>query len=190
MKSTEEEVLQLFEKTGALLSGHFVLRSGLHSGRFFQCAQLCQDMAAVTEMGRMTLEMLDGLEFDTVVAPAMGGLVIGQEIARQAEKRYLFLEKVEGDLALRRGFRIRKGEKVLITEDVVTRGGRVEEALRIVRGLGGEPVAVTVIVDRSGGAYPDFGVPFKSLAALSFPTYPADRLPPELAEIPISKPGS
>ena len=102
MDSTEEEVISLFEKTGALLNGHFVLRSGLHSGHFFQCAQVCQDMSAVTRMAELTIEKVADLDFETVVAPAMGGLVIGQEIARQANKRYIFLEKQEGDLALRR----------------------------------------------------------------------------------------
>ena len=189
MDTTEKEVLSLFEKTGALLKGHFVLRSGLHSGHFFQCAQVCQNMSAVTRMAELTIDKVANLDFETVVAPAMGGLVIGQEIARQAGKRYIFLEKQDGDLALRRGFKIREGEKVLITEDVVTRGGRVEEALKIVRDLGGIPVAVTVIVDRSGGA-PDFGTPFYSLAALTLPTYAAEELPAELSEIPITKPGS
>ena len=189
MNSTENEVLGLFEKTGALLKGHFVLRSGLHSGHFFQCAQVCQNMVAVSRMAELTIAKIADFEFETVVAPAMGGLVIGQEIARQANKRYIFLEKQDGNLALRRGFKIREGEKVLITEDVVTRGGRVKEALKIVRDHGGIPVAVTVIVDRSGGA-PDFGTPFYSLAALSFPTYSAEELPIELSEIPITKPGS
>ena len=189
MDTTEKEVLSLFEKTGALLKGHFVLRSGLHSGHFFQCAQVCQNMPAVTRMAELTIDKVANLDFETVVAPAMGGLVIGQEIARQADKRYIFLEKQDGNLALRRGFKIREGEKVLITEDVVTRGGRVEEALKIVRDLGGIPVAVTVIVDRSGGA-PDFGTPFYSLAALTFPTYAVEELPAELSEIPITKPGS
>ena len=109
-------------------------------------------MPAVTRMAELTIDKVATLDFETVVAPAMGGLVIGQEIARQADKRYIFLEKQDGNLALRRGFKIRRGEKVLITEDVVTRGGRVEETLKIVRDLGGIPVAVTVIVDRSGGA--------------------------------------
>lgn len=189
MDTTKDEVLTLFEKTGALLKGHFVLRSGLHSAYFFQCAQVCQDMAAVTRMAELTVVKVRDFDFDTVVAPAMGGLVIGQEIARQANKRFIFLEKQNGDLALRRGFKIREGEKVLIAEDVVTRGGRVKEALKIVQDLGGIPMAVTVIVDRSEGV-PDFGIPFYSLAALTFPTYPADGLPSELAEIPITKPGS
>ena len=189
MESIEDEVLTLFEKTGALLRGHFVLRSGLHSGHFFQCAQVCQNMSAVMRLAELTVAKLAGIDFETVVAPAMGGLVIGQEIARQADKRYIFLEKQEGYLALRRGFKIKEGEKVVITEDVVTRGGRVEEALQIVRDLGGVPVAVTVLVDRSGGA-PDFGTSFLSLAAMTFPTYPDDELPEELASIPITKPGS
>lgn len=189
MDDTNEEVLSLFEKTGALLNGHFVLRSGLHSGHFFQCAQVCQNMSAVTRLAEITIDKVNDLDFETVVAPAMGGLVIGQEIARQANKRYIFLEKQDGNLTLRRGFKIREGERVLITEDVVTRGGRVKEALKIVRDLGGIPVAVTVIVDRSGSA-PDFGTPFHSLAALTFPTFTAEELPPELAEIPITKPGS
>ena len=189
MDDTNEEVLSLFEKTGALLKGHFVLRSGLHSGHFFQCAQVCQNMSAVTRLAEMTIDKVNDLDFETVVAPAMGGLVIGQEIARQANKRYIFLEKQDGNLTLRRGFKIREGERVLITEDVVTRGGRVKEALKIVRDLGGIPVAVTVIVDRSGSA-PDFGTPFHSLAALTFSTFTAEELPPELAEIPITKPGS
>lgn len=189
MDDTNEEVLSLFEKTGALLKGHFVLRSGLHSGHFFQCAQVCQNMSAVTRLAEITIDKVNDLDFETVVAPAMGGLVIGQEIARQVNKRYIFLEKQDGSLTLRRGFKIREGERVLITEDVVTRGGRVKEALKIVRDLGGIPVAVTVIVDRSGGA-PDFGIPFHSLAALTFPTYAAGELPQELAEIPITKPGS
>lgn len=189
METTQDEVLLLFEKTGALLKGHFVLRSGLHSGHFFQCAQVCQEMEAVTRMAELTLEKVGHTDFETVVAPAMGGLVIGQEIARQSGKRYIFLEKKDGDLALRRGFKLKPGEKVLITEDVVTKGGRVQEALKIVRDLGADPVAVTVIVDRSNGNN-DFGTPFHSLAALTFPTYPEDQLPPELAATPVTKPGS
>ena len=146
-------------------------------------------MAAVSRMAELTIAKIADFEFETVVAPAMGGLVIGQEIARQANKRYIFLEKQDGNLALRRGFKIREGEKVLITEDVVTRGGRVKEALKIVRDHGGIPVAVTVIVDRSGGTT-DFSTPFYSLAALTFPTFAAEDLPAEISEIPITKPGS
>jgi len=189
MDSKSDEIIRLFEETGALLKGHFVLRSGLHSGHFFQCAQVCQDMEAVTRMAEITLNKISEIDFETVIAPAMGGLVIGQEIARQSGKRYIFLEKQNDSLALRRGFKIKEGERVLITEDVVTKGGRVEEALKIVRDLGGVPVAITVIVDRST-ELPNFGTPFISLAALSYPTYPEGQLPSELASIPVTKPGS
>lgn len=189
MDHSQNETIQIFEDTGALLKGHFILRSGLHSGHYFQCAQVCQHMRSVTRLAELTLERLGGVEFETVLAPAMGGLVIGQEIARQADRRYVFLEKLDGELVLRRGFKLQSGEKVLITEDVVTRGGRVDEALAIVRDLGAEPVAVTVIVDRSGGQA-EFGVPFHSLASLTFPTYAPDAVPPELASIPVTKPGS
>ena len=129
------------------------------------------------------------LDFETVVAPAMGGLVIGQEIARQSGRRYIFLEKQNDALAMRRGFNLRPGEKVLITEDVVTRGGRVAEALAIVRATGAVPVAITSIVDRSGGQV-KFDVPFHGLAALTFPTYAPDKIPSDLSAVPVTKPGS
>ena len=189
MKERQDEVMQIFEDSGALLKGHFILRSGLHSGHFFQCALVCQMMDHVTRLAELTLEKLDNIEFETVVAPAMGGLVIGQEIARLSGKRFIFLEKVDGNLALRRGFKIRPTEKILITEDVVTRGGRVREAIDIVHNLGGKPVAVSVIVDRSDDGM-DFGIPFLHLSALTFPTYPANDLPAELESIPVTQPGS
>ncbi len=189
MDATQQEVLEIFTRTKALLRGHFVLRSGLHSGHFFQCAQVCQDMAAVTRLTEMLLPKLSGFEFETVLAPAMGGLVIGQEVARQAGVRYIFAEKVDDKLALRRGFTFKPGEKVLVVEDVVTRGGRVNEALALIKAGGGEAVAVAMLVDRSAGSS-RFDVPAISLLELSFPTYAADALPPELAAIPASKPGS
>ena len=189
MYNSKEEVLQIFADTGALQKGHFILRSGLHSSHFFQCAQVCQHMPSVTRMAELTLEKMSGLDFETVVAPAMGGLVIGQEIARQSGRRYIFLEKQNDALAMRRGFNLRPGEKVLITEDVVTRGGRVTEALAIVRGTGAVPVAITSIVDRSGGQV-KFDVPFHGLAALTFPTYAPDKIPSDLSAVPVTKPGS
>ncbi len=130
-----------------------------------------------------------GVKFDTVLAPAMGGLVIGQEVARQARVRYIFAEKENNILVLRRGFTLAPGEKVLVVEDVVTRGGRVLESLEIVKGAGGTPVAVAMLVDRSAGAA-RFEVPAVSLLELSFPTYAADQVPPALAQLPIEKPGS
>ncbi len=189
MSDHQQEVLDIFTATKALLRGHFVLRSGLHSGHFFQCAKVCQNMAAVTRLTELLVPKLADLEFDTVLAPAMGGLVIGQEVARQTNKRYIFAEKVDDKLAIRRGFTFAPGEKVLVVEDVITRGGRVNEALALVKAGGGTAVGVGVLVDRSAGQT-TFDVPCVSLLELSFPTYPADQLPPELAALPAEKPGS
>lgn len=189
MADLKEEVLEIFTHTGALQQGHFVLRSGLHSGHFFQCAQVCQDMAAVTRLTELMMPKLQGLDFSTVLAPAMGGLVIGQEVARQTRKRYIFAEKVNDRLELRRGFKFTPGERVLVVEDVVTRGGRAQETLDLVAAGGGVPVAVAMLVDRSAGNT-SLTVPMIPLLEMSYPTYEADKLPPELAEIPVSKPGS
>ncbi len=192
MDASQQEILDIFTRTRALLRGHFVLRSGLHSGHYFQCAQVCQDMGAVTRLAELLLAKLRAsgdLGFTTVLAPAMGGVVIGQEVARQAGARYIFAEKENDRLVLRRGFKFAPGERVLVVEDVVTRGGRVLEALEIVRAGGGHAVAVAMLVDRSAGAT-RFDVPALSLLELSFPTFPADQVPPELAALPVEKPGS
>lgn len=189
MHQENDEVIQIFRDSGALLEGHFVLRSGLHSGHFFQCAQVCQYMDKVTRLAEMMLPMLRHYGATTVVGPAMGGLVMGQEVARQLGLRFLFLEKVDDKLELRRNFKFEPGEKVLIVEDVITRGGRVTEAIAKCREHGAEPVAVGILVDRSNGST-RFDIPHHSLAQLSFPTYKADQLPAELAARPTSKPGS
>lgn len=189
MDQVQQEVLDIFTRTGALMRGHFVLRSGLHSGHFFQCAQVCQNMAAVTRLTELLLPRLGGLEFDTILAPAMGGLVIGQEVARQTGKRYVFAEKVDDKLEIRRGFKFRTDERVLVVEDVITRGGRANEALNLIKLGGGTAVGLSVLVDRSEGKA-KFEVPAVSLLEMSFPTYAADGLPDELAAIPVSKPGS
>jgi orotate phosphoribosyltransferase len=192
MEAQQQEILDIFTRTKALLRGHFVLRSGLHSGHYFQCAQVCQHMDAVTRLAELLVAKVKGVpgtDFTTVLAPAMGGLVIGQEVARQAGVRYLFAEKENNVLVLRRGFRFAPGERVLIVEDVVTRGGRVVECINIIRSLGAIPVAVAMLVDRSAGTS-RFDIPAVSLLELSFPTYAADALPPELASLPVEKPGS
>lgn len=185
----QAEVIDIFKRTRALLQGHFVLRSGLHSGHFFQCAQVCQYMPEVERLGTLLKDRLAGTQFTTVLAPAMGGLVIGQEVARQFKSRFIFAEKENNILVMRRGFTIAPGEKILVVEDVITRGGRVQECLDIIAKAGGQAVAVAVLVDRSEGKA-KFSVPTISLLELSFPTYAADQLPPELAAIPASKPGS
>lgn len=191
MDPTQTEVLAIFTRTRALLKGHFVLRSGLHSGHYFQCAQVCQRMDAVERLAELLLAKIraQGLKFTTVLAPAMGGLVIGQEVARQAKARYIFAEKENNVLVLRRGFTLAKDEPVLVVEDVVTRGGRVLESLEIVRQAGGKAVGIAMLVDRSAGTA-RFEVPAISLLELSFPTYPADAVPAALAKIPVEKPGS
>lgn len=189
MQNQADEVIDIFRQSGALLEGHFLLRSGLHSKHFFQCAQVCQHMDKVTRLAELMVPLLREYEARTVVGPAMGGLVIAQEVARQMGLRYLFLEKVEGGLALRRNFSFEAGEKVLILEDVITRGGRVVEAIEECRAHGAEPVAVGVLVDRSNGST-QFEIPHHSLAKLSFPTYEADDLPPDLQGTEAVKPGS
>jgi len=188
MSSTQEEALQIFRDSKALLQGHFLLRSGLHSGHFFQCAQVCQYMDKVTRLIELLKPKLKAYPCDTVMAPAIGGLVVGQEVARQLGVRFVFAEKENDRLVLRRNFTFRPGERVLIAEDVVTRGGRVQECLDILKAHGAEAVAVATLVDRSGGQA-KFTAPFVSLLELTFPTYAADCLPPELAKLPVTKPG-
>ncbi len=186
---TEPEVLQVFRSTGALLEGHFVLRSGLHSRQFFQCALALQGMPIVERFGAALASKLREFNAITVVAPAMGGLVIGQEVARQLGLRFLFVEKEEGKLVLRRGFKIDNGERILVLEDVVTQGGRVKETMAIIREHGGVVVGVGMVVDRTNGLV-DLGVPSKSLLALKVETFPADQLPSDLATTQAIKPGS
>ncbi len=186
---TEDDILQVFRDTQALLEGHFILRSGLHSRQYFQCALALQQMPTVEKLGAVLAGKVRALGAVTVVSPAMGGLVLGQEVARQLRVRFIFVEKEEGKLTLRRGFKIARSEKILVVEDVVTKGGRVQETIDIVRAHGGDVVGVAMAVDRSGGLV-KFGVPMCSLLALNVETFPADKLPPDLAALPAVKPGS
>ena len=190
------DVLALFKQTGALLQGHFILRSGLHSREFFQCALLLQDAPVAEQVcGELAAKLLpyhtehDG-KFPTVVSPAVGGIIVGQEVARHLGTRHIFVEKDgTGGLVMRR-FEVKPGERFLVAEDVVTRGGRVQETIDIIRGLGGVVVATGSIVDRSGENFPDFGCPFVSLIQMTPETFPADALPEDLVAIPAIKPGS
>jgi orotate phosphoribosyltransferase len=186
---TTEEALRIFRRTGALLEGHFILRSGLHSRQFFQCALALQQMPDVEQLGAALADKARSLGAATVVSPAMGGLVIGQEVARQLGLRFIFAEKEDGKLALRRGFTIAPGEKILVVEDVVTKGGRVQETLDIVRAHRGRVLGVAMIVDRSNGGV-TFGVPAFSLISLNVEAFEPDKLPPDLASTPAVKPGS
>lgn len=186
---TNDEALALFRRTGALLEGHFVLRSGLHSRQFFQCALALQQMPIVERFGAALAAKVKHLGGATVVSPAMGGLVIGQEVTRQLGLRFIFVEKEEGKLVLRRGFKIAGGEKCLIVEDVVTKGGRVQETIAIVRAHGGSVAGVAMLVDRSDGTV-NLGVPTFSLIRMNVEAFPADQLPSDLAKTPAVKPGS
>ena len=185
-----DDLLALFRQTGALLDGHFVLRSGLHSRQFFQCALLLQHTNIAAEVCGRLADKLRNLECDAVISPALGGIVVGQEVGRALGKRHIFAEKEAGGLVLRRGFQIAPNERFIVAEDVVTRGGRVQETIDIVRAHGGTVTGIGVIVDRSGGQRPDYGCPFVSLIEMNVETFPADRLPEDLAGIPAIKPGS
>ncbi len=189
---TQEEVLKLFEETGALLNGHFELRSGLHSNQFFQCAlvlqypriagQLCE---ALVE--KMKAELKD-LKVDTVIAPAMGGITIGHDVARALGVRFIFVEKEDNALKLRR-FKITPGERFVIAEDVVTRGGRVQETIDIVKEHGGEVAAVGILVNRSGGKA-RFEAPLVSLLDIEPVTYDPSDCPLCKEGLELVHPGS
>jgi len=185
-----EDLLTLFRRTGALLDGHFVLRSGLHSRQFFQCALLLQYTDVAADVCGRLADKLRAFECDAVISPALGGIVVGQEVGRALGKRHIFAEKDAGGLVLRRGFQIGRGERFIVAEDVVTRGGRVQETVDIVRQHGGIVAAIGVIVDRSGGARPDFACPFVSLVEMNVETFEAGNLPPDLVGTPAVKPGS
>lgn len=187
---TQTEIIDLFRSTNALLDGHFLLRSGLHSRQFFQCAMLLQHTQIAARVCAELAEKLRDISAERVISPALGGIIVGHEVARSLGKPHIFVEKEEGKLVLRRGFEIRSGSKFIVAEDVVTRGGRVQETIDIVRQHGGEVAAVACIVDRSGGNLPDFGCPFVALVQLAVETFEADKLPPDLAGTPAIKPGS
>ena len=185
-----EDLLTLFRKTGALLDGRFVLRSGLHSREYFQCAILLQYSDIAAKVCGWLADKVRQFDCDTVISPALGGIIVGQEVGRSLGKRHIFVEKDEGKLVLRRGFQISPEERFVVVEDVVTRGGRVQETIDIVHAHGGIVSAVGVILDRSGSAKPYFGCPFVSLIEMNVETFPAGKLPPDLVKMPVVKPGS
>lgn len=186
-----DEVMEEFRAVGALREGHFVLSSGLHSPVFLQknlvfahperCERLCKALAerVRAEAGAV----------DVVVSPAMGGVIPGYETARQLGVPALYVERVDGAFAFRRGFRLEPGQRVLMVEDIVTTGLSSRECIAAIQAAGGDVVAAACVVDRSGGDV-DIGVPLVALARMKVPAYPADQLPPELAAIPIEDPGS
>lgn len=188
----EEEVLAEFRASKALLEGHFLLSSGRHSAHYLQCARVLMNP---DRAGRLAVAIAAKLphdirkSIDKVVSPAMGGVIIGQEMGRALQVDAMFVERPTGTFELRRGFSLEPGDKVLMVEDVVTTGLSSREAIKAIEEAGGEVIAAASLVDRSGGSV-DLGVPFFPLVALNFPTYAPDELPPELAATQAIKPGS
>jgi orotate phosphoribosyltransferase len=188
---THEEVLGEFRAAGALLEGHFILSSGLHSPRYLQCARVLMDPSRSERLCRAIADKVraGGIKIDLVASPAMGGVIVGYEVARQLGVPAIFFERVSGKLELRRGFSIPKGASVLMVEDIVTTGLSSRECIEGINAEGGVTVAAACLIDRSSGKA-DVGVPLFALTTLDVPAYPADGLPPELAAIPATKPGS
>lgn len=189
---TDDDVLAEFRAAEALLEGHFILSSGLRSGRYLQCARVLMDPARGARLAEALVARLPAdvrANIAAVISPAMGGVIAGHEMGRALGVPAMFLERPEGVFELRRGFRIAPGTKVLMMEDVVTTGLSSREAIAAIARAGGETVAAAALVDRSSGTA-ELGVPFFPLIRLDVPTYAADALPPELAAIPAIKPGS
>jgi len=186
---TENQLVTIFKKTEALLSGHFLLTSGRHSNVYFQCAKVLQYPKHNKNICNVIANYFKEFEIDTVIAPAIGGIVVGQEVARQLGKRFIFAEREDKKLTLRRGFSIAKNEKILVCEDVVTTGGSVFEVLEIIKQSDAVPVGVGFIVDRSKGKV-QFGVPQKSALSLEAVSYEPENCVLCKDEIPFIKPGS
>lgn len=185
----KEEILSIFKNSDALLEGHFLLTSGRHSNQYFQCAKVLQYMNYTTKICQILANHFKNYEIDTVIAPAIGGIVVGQEVARQLNKKFIFAEREDKNLTLRRGFEINEGENVLVCEDVVTTGGSVFEVIEIVKKNKGNVIGVGMIVDRSNGKV-NFGVPQKSTVQLEAISFAANECPICNTGIPLIKPGS
>jgi len=187
---TEQEILKMYEDAGALLNGHFVLSSGRHSARYLQSALVLMSMDNATDLAATLIEKVNADDFDMVVAPAIGGLVIGQEVARQLKKPFIFTERKEGEMQMRRGFSIPEGSKLLVVEDVITTGGSVCECMAVVREHGGVPVKVLAVVDRAPQAEGRFDVPHATAISLDVETFSVDECPMCAEGTPAVKPGS
>lgn len=196
MELTEREVLEIFQKSGALLSGHFRLSSGLHSSEYLQCALVLQypDLAEKLCNQLVSRLKLRGSKIDAVISPAIGGIIVGQEVAKVLGCRAIFCEREEGKMKLRRGFEIRKEERVVVVEDVITTGGSVKEIVEIVQGMGGKVEGIGVIVDRSKPCLSDelvtLNLSLNSLLRIDIETYSPEECPICKKGIPLQKPGS
>lgn len=189
---TADEVLNEFKEAGALLEGHFILSSGLRSPVFLQKALVFRDAARTERLCKALAARIleDGQgPFTAIVSPALGGLIPGYETSRQMGLPFLFVEREDGEFALRRGFELTAADRVLVIEDIVTTGLSSRECIKAIEATGAKVVAEGCLVDRSGGKA-DVGVPLTALATVNFPAYPSDKLPPEMERIPAMKPGS
>ena len=189
MGYSDKEIMAMFLESNALLEGHFLLTSGRHSDKYFQCAKVLQYPEYNNKICSIIVEHFKSFEFDTVIAPALGGIIVGQEVARQLNKKFIFAEREEKVLSLRRGFTIDKGEKFLVCEDVVTTGGSVFEVMNIISQNGGIAVGVGFIVDRSNGKV-QFGFPQKSTICLNVVSHDKEDCPMCKSNIDLIKPGS
>ncbi len=181
------DVLELLESAEGVLHGHFCLTSGLHSNIYFQCAKLYQYPKIVEKLGKMLAEKLKDVEFDTIVAPAIGAVIIGYETAKQSGKRNLFVERKDGEMQLRRGYTLQRGERVVIIEDVITTARTIKETKEAIKDFGCEIAAVGCIVDRTDGKT-EFNI--KSLLQMSPVVYEPDNCPLCKENVPLVKPGS
>ncbi|KUO69828.1 MAG: orotate phosphoribosyltransferase [Clostridia bacterium BRH_c25] len=180
---------EILEKTGVLQTGHFLLTSGKHSNKYMQCAKIFQHPDISAEISKALAEKYDGYDIDIVIGPAVGGIILAYEVARQLEVRALFAERENGAMTLRRGFEIKPGSRVLVVEDVITTGGSVKEVIDVVRRVGGEVVGVASVVDRSGGRAL-FDVPFKSAMKFEIDTFDPEECPMCKSGSVAVKPGS
>jgi orotate phosphoribosyltransferase len=185
---TRDELLDLYRRSGALLEGHFRLTSGLHSPGYLQCALVLQHPQHAEALGRAIAERTRELRPTVVLSPALGGVVIGHEVARALGVRAIFAERQDGALMLRRGFIVAENDRVLVVEDVVTTGGSTRETIQVARAAGGHVVGAGSIVNRGSGAQLD--VPYVALLEIALPTYEPDKCPLCAQGLPVVKPGS
>ena len=183
------DVRSLFRESGALLDGHFRLSSGLHSAGYLQCALVLQHPRHAETLGRALAALMPAAAATAVLSPALGGLIIGHEVARALGVRAIFAERQDGVLTLRRGFRLDASDRVIVIEDVVTTGGSTRETMEVARKAGAAVIAAGAIIDRSGGSS-DLGAPFHALVTLALATHPPEACPQCHAGLPINKPGS
>ena len=187
--NNQDHLIEIFQKTGALLEGHFILTSGRHSPMYFQCAKVLQYPKYLQKFSNEIVNYFQGMDIDIVITPAVGGIVLGTEIGRQLNKQSIFAEREQGVMTLRRGFEINPETNVLVIEDVITTGGSVSEVIELVKNSGANVIGVGVLVDRSGGKVKLHEKQF-CVTELEAVSYGDDEIPDDLANIPVLKPGS